>query len=237
MGESLPTGGAPFVTAVNEPPFAVGPIGDVSRIGFLLTASGPALNVALVGAPIVVIVDLDLADDEVAIGGPDAGGTRRLGLWINNPAVNLHRQVQAPGTPQPIRSDKDAEFTDALVTNAFEDENLGGLNGNTGRIRSIVILSVQQLAWEIAFYSSDTFRSADADLDAFLEQFQFRAANGLQDAGAGLFRYAVTGLDIPIVDDEGTNELHVSIINRDAVAKIAGALGEMIVLVTVEEDA
>lgn len=214
------------------------PNGSEATIGFEITAAGPALFVSIQGVgPIVIAVNLDLADDEVAIGGPDGAGVRRLGLWVHNPTNDLHRQVQAPGTPQPIRSDKDTEFTLALIQNAFEDENLTGLNGNTGRIRSLVILSDQQLAWEVAFYSSDTFRDADADLDTFLDSFAFRAGNGAQDAGAGLFRYAVTGLDVPYVDDDASNELHVSLINRDAVAKNAGATGEIVILVTVEEDA
>jgi hypothetical protein len=81
MAESAPTASAPFVTAINVPPFSVSPVGDVARIGYQVTGFGPALNVALVGAPVVVNVNLDLIDDEVAIGGPTAGappGTRAL---------------------------------------------------------------------------------------------------------------------------------------------------------------
>lgn len=72
---------AGVLQALNGPGFG-GPA--VERIGWALTASGPALLVSLVGAPIVVAVNLDLADDEVAIGGPDAGGTRRLFRGVNN---------------------------------------------------------------------------------------------------------------------------------------------------------
>jgi hypothetical protein len=102
MAESAPTGFAPFVTAINVPPFSISPVGDVARIGYQVTGFGPALNVALVGAPVVVNVNLDLIDDEVAIGGPDVGGTRRLfqGLEDTGTGQNVlevvPRQAAAP---------------------------------------------------------------------------------------------------------------------------------------------
>ncbi|MDP3910547.1 MAG: hypothetical protein Q8Q14_09140 [Gemmatimonadales bacterium] len=68
---------SPILMAHNPPPFSVDPAGDIETIGFLLTASGNALLVALVGAPIVVSVNLDCADDEVQTCSEDSAGTRR----------------------------------------------------------------------------------------------------------------------------------------------------------------
>jgi hypothetical protein len=86
-----------LVTATNQPPVVPSP--ETAEIGFLSTASGPALLVALTGAPIVVAVNLDLADDEVAIGGPDSGGTRRLFQGrvegANNVIENVPRMIGA----------------------------------------------------------------------------------------------------------------------------------------------
>ena len=71
----------------------------VERIGWAMTASGPALLVSIVGAPIVIAVNLDLADDEVAIGGPDAAGTRRLFRGrTNGDGTNSIETVAQPGT-------------------------------------------------------------------------------------------------------------------------------------------
>lgn len=71
----------------------------VERIGWAMTASGPALLVSLVGAPIVVAVNLDLADDEVAIGGPDSAAARRLFRGRNNgDGTNSIETVAQPGT-------------------------------------------------------------------------------------------------------------------------------------------
>ena len=72
-----------ILNAFNPPPFAIDP-GAEARIGWLATASGNALLTAIAGAPIVVAVNLDLADDEVATGGPDAAGARRLFRGVNN---------------------------------------------------------------------------------------------------------------------------------------------------------
>jgi len=73
----MPTPQESLVVCFNPAPFSPAP-GAEARIGWIATASGNAMLVALVGAPIVVAVNLDLADDEVAIGGPDSAGVRRL---------------------------------------------------------------------------------------------------------------------------------------------------------------
>src|SRR3990172_149454 len=67
-----------IVRAVNSAAISP-PSGAEAEIGWTATALGPALLVAVAGlGPIVVAVDLNLVDDEVAVGGPDSGGTRRL---------------------------------------------------------------------------------------------------------------------------------------------------------------
>lgn len=142
--------------------------------------------------------------------------------------------VVAASDVQLVRTDKDTHFTGALAQNASEDENIAGLNANAGRIRSVIVLSDENLDWEIQFYSKDTFRNADADLDALLERVVFVAADGKQDGGTGLYRYAFTGLDIPYQDLDATSELHISLVNRSAAGKSAGASGEVVVLVGFE---
>lgn len=143
--------------------------------------------------------------------------------------VNL---VVASGTTL-LRTDKDTLFTDALAVNAFENENLVGLPANIVRVKSVVILSVQRLGWELQFYGRDTFQNADADLDQFQEAIEFALTDGQQIAAAGLFRYAMTGLDIPIQDLDASLELHLALGTRQG-AKLAGAPGEVVVLVAVE---
>jgi len=102
---------AGITQALNGPAFG-GPA--VERIGWAMTASGPALLVALAGAPIVINVNLDLADDEVAIGGPDSGGNRRLFRGRDNgDGTNAIETVDQPGatgsvgrvTPTPAGND------------------------------------------------------------------------------------------------------------------------------------
>lgn len=75
--------GPTTIVCFNAFPIAPGVQGEEAVIGFETTALGPAMLVSLSGAPIVVAVNLDLADDEVAVGGPilgggGPGGTRQL---------------------------------------------------------------------------------------------------------------------------------------------------------------
>ena len=143
-----------------------------------------------------------------------------------------------------VRTDKDTHFTGAIAQNASEEENvvlpgaLAGIRGNArGYIRSITVVSDQQLAWELGFFSADSFEDADADVDTHIAAWPFQAADGIQIAATGLYRYYVDGLAIPYLDDDGTFELHVALINRSATGKNAGATGEVAVEFEIEPTA
>lgn len=131
-----------------------------------------------------------------------------------------------------IQTDKDAQFTDALIKDAAENEDLVGLNGNEGIIESVTIIATQQLAYEVSFYGTDTFRTADMDNERFLGSVKFAEGDGIQIAGAGSFRYDVHDLGISVRDFDETMELHVTLCNRSNAAKIAGAGGALSVAIT-----
>lgn len=140
-----------------------------------------------------------------------------------------------------VTSVSTTHFTGALATNAAETEDialpgaLAGVNGNArGEIRSITIISQQNLAWELEFWRSAT-HGATIDADKFIGRWTFAAVDGVQEAGAGNFRYYIDGLDIPYDDADGTGKLHISLVNRDAVAKLAqGAGGDVVVRTRIE---
>ncbi|GAH91767.1 unnamed protein product [marine sediment metagenome] len=59
-------------------------------------------------------------------------------------------------------------------------------------------------------------------------------AIGYQIAGAGQWYAALTSLNIDYEDEDESNELHVSLQNLSAAAKIAGAAGEVTLLIAYE---
>lgn len=142
-------------------------------------------------------------------------------------------------TPWVVRSDKDVSFTGALATNAMELAVLGSadpLSANrvptqNSLIRRVTVISDQNLAWDVMLFKS-TFvppLTADADLHPLVEWVSFTAADGKQVAGAGLWLYTWTGLSVPYANTDAPGRVHVGLVNRDAVAKNAGAAGEVIV--------
>ncbi len=181
-----------------------------------------------------------LVGGEDAAAGPlhvkvsnDGSGRRGRVIVATDAAAPLDvNLVVASGTVF-LRSDKDVNFIGALAVNAFENADLVGLPANTVRIKSITILSDQRLGWEVQLYARDTFANADPDVDTFLEAVEFGVSDGQQIAGAGLFKYAMTGLDIPYTDLDGTTELHVALGTRSG-AKNAGAAGEVVVVFGIE---
>lgn len=120
-------------------------------------------------------------------------------------------------------------FTENIAENAAELEHFeiaGIAKGlRQGRVKSLIVWSSENNAWDIAFYRRRDPRSADPNEDAFLGVHVFTAASGLQVGAAGLYRYFVSGLDIRLRDDEDTGQIHVELINRSAGAKVAYGLG------------
>lgn len=126
-----------------------------------------------------------------------------------------------------IRSDKDTHFRDSLAQFAseYEDIQLGSIpHGRVDSfIRSIRILSIQNLAWTVVFYSRRRNYEADYDLDTSIEFQDFAATDAI--ATATSYLYAVSGLEIPYRDEDVLGELHVGLHNRSSTAKNAGDSG------------
>lgn len=129
-------------------------------------------------------------------------------------------------------------FTGALAQNAVltEDIALGVLGGLTGRarIRSLLIMSSDNLAWEVWFYGAHDGASPDPNQDHFHGRWTFVAGDGIQLGSAGLFYYYVDGLDIPYRDTDlaahvgphvNVPELHLRLVNRSAAGKTAYGSG------------
>lgn len=135
-----------------------------------------------------------------------------------------------------VRSDKDVHFVGAIAQNASEEANislpsaLDGIKGNArSRIRSIIIESDENLAWELWFFGKDLFQESDLDLDYFLGSVTFATGDGLRIGGAGQYCYYREDLDLAYEDFDNSGELHVALVNRSAASKTAGASGEVVV--------
>lgn len=128
-----------------------------------------------------------------------------------------------------VKSDKDLHFTGALIQNAREDESLVIRQGevNRGQIESISIIADQNLAFDVFIFEDQNFSNTDMDVDSFVDYEPFTVASGVQIAGAGSFYYGTSGLDIPYTAGDG--RIHVSLVNRSATTKTAGAAGEVVV--------
>lgn len=160
----------------------------------------------------------------------------------------IGRQGSAEGLVSPIsglilpfyilHSDKDTHFTGAIAQDASEEENLTGLMANRIRITGIAIQSDQQLHYQVALYGNDAFGDANLDLDYFKHIIDLDLTTyGIQTGGVNQYRMAMDGLAIDYEDLDGTEELHVALVNRSATAKNAGATGEVKLSFTYEEKA
>jgi hypothetical protein len=138
-----------------------------------------------------------------------------------------------------VRSDKDTHFTTLLVTNAFEQEDIAtGAGAKKFAILAVELLADQNLDWELWFWNKSTAEDTDLDLDAYIGRVAIAVADHKQYGASGTY-YVNKELAAPIVyiDDDapGTEpKLHVSLLNRSATSKNAGATGEVVLIVTCE---
>lgn len=135
-----------------------------------------------------------------------------------------------------VRSIKGTHFTTGIVQNAVETESLPSgisLYKPVGVIRRVIILSKENLDWEIMFWGNGSYNTGDCDTEIHYGSKKFIAANGSQIGAAGIWRYDSGELNIRYEDLTKTQLLHCAICNRSVAAKTAGAAGEMTVLVEI----
>jgi hypothetical protein len=148
-----------------------------------------------------------------------------------------------------VRTDKDTNFTGTLAQNVGLQETLTpGTNGYPTALkanmrailRSMVILSKENLAWEVWLFGSSTFASTDADTEYFLGRWTFVAGDGIR-ATVGVttdtyYHYYIDGLQISMRNKplDVTGNIYMRLVNRSAAGKSAGAAGEIVIDLGVE---
>ena len=123
-----------------------------------------------------------------------------------------------------VDTNRDAHFTDALIQNASEYENLtvtgtGPLKCHVTQIR---LTTATRHDWTVAFYSRDVFHerlAATPYANALISMVHLDAAGAW--ATASEYVYATDFPAIQYMDEDGTGELHVGLHNRDSKTKAA----------------
>ena len=134
-----------------------------------------------------------------------------------------------------VKSDKDVNFTGAIIQNAKEDENLTGLLSNKIRVVGVSLQSDQSLHYKVLLWAKDSFDDTDLDLDAFCGEIDCDFTSyGFQIGGTGQYYLDIRGVDIDYEDEDASNELHLSLFNSSATSKNAGSTGEVKVTIYYE---
>lgn len=130
--------------------------------------------------------------------------------------------------PQWLVTDKDVEFTGAIILNAKADENLAGLAADKVVITDVMLEGDENLHFYLLFWGTDGFEDADLDIDSFLGFVELDLPNnGFRIGAANQYYLNVTDLNLHYEDADAGNELHISLLCLTAAGKTAGAAGEV----------
>ncbi len=142
------------------------------------------------------------------------------------------------GAVYSLSSTDGVHFTEATAQNAFEAEDLtlpaslGGGGVTACRLRSLILLSSDNFAWEVQLFSAHDGPSVDPNKDAFVGRWSFATTDAIL-IGA-LYYYYIDGLDVAYRDSDlnqhlgaavNVPQLHVRLVNRTVTAKTASSAG------------
>lgn len=190
----------------------IGSTSDIAQVGFSVEGSG---DVELVGS------DIDTLDGLV---------TNSLIYGQVSAGVTVPVKVDASGNfslggDRPILPiDGDTYFTDALVTDASENENIT-ITGNKIKVTNVTIASIQSLNYILWFYTKDTF--GIYDMIGYVDLNLITSGKTKVIGATTYYVYSVVDADIPYEDLDASLELHLQLENKSVVAKNAGALGKV----------
>lgn len=128
-----------------------------------------------------------------------------------------------------ISSDKDSDFTTGITAGAGEEENITGLKSNRILIHGVSLLTKDVAkAWDIVFFHQDSFGDTDADADDFGSKVPFSITDGDKiGSAASVYFYKNLPTPIPYIDEDGSNELHITLVNRSGTTKSATTSGNV----------
>lgn len=127
-----------------------------------------------------------------------------------------------------LKTLKETHFTGAITQFNHETENIAGLTDNKIYIRGINVQSIQNLEYRLIFWTKDIFDDTDLNVDTFIGDVMIDMSDTespFRIGSANQYYLDVSNLNILYEDEDGTNELHVSLQNLSPTDKAAGASG------------
>lgn len=116
-----------------------------------------------------------------------------------------------------------------VAGDGYVDGGLMAGGVGTSRLRSLLIQSVQNFAWEVWLWGTSAFNVSltNPALNVPLGRWSFAEGDGVQIGGTGLYYYYIEGLDTAYADFGRTGLLHIMLVNRSASGKLAAASGAL----------
>jgi len=131
-----------------------------------------------------------------------------------------------------IYSDPDTQFTEAIATNAHEEEFISGLASNHITITKVMLISKQNLRYRLNFWRNSSYETTNVKTDAGAGSIELNLMRfGERIAGTGLYRHNIHDMNMSYDNSAGNYNLYLSLQNLSGTTKSAGGDGAVIVYV------
>lgn len=136
--------------------------------------------------------------------------------------------VNKPEKIEIITTNRTTHFTDQLLINEFENENINGLSANNCIIYGVSIQSKQALHFKLVFWKKNTFNNDDMNLDTYIGDIDLDlTTKPVFKIGNPVYRLNVEDTKIVYQDLNLLTTLHISLLNLSNETKQAGVNGEV----------
>lgn len=127
-----------------------------------------------------------------------------------------------------ITSDRTLHFTNQLVKNESENENISGLSTNTCIINGISVQSKQALIYKLMLWKKNTFNNIDMNLDTYIGCIDIDlTSKDTIKMENNPYRLNIEDIRFIYQDLDSTNTLHISLLNMSDEIKKSGIDGEI----------
>ncbi len=141
--------------------------------------------------------------------------------------LDINLDINKPEKIEILTTNSTIHFTEELLKNEFENEDITNLHSNNCVINGISILSKQALNFRLLFWKNNTFNNSNINNNSYIGNIELDLTSNPTINFDSFYRLNVEDAKLTYIDLDNLNTLHISLLNLSNETKKAGIDGEV----------